>query len=129
MRTAPDAENLVQCTKRAYEAGFYNGMVLVDSDSNMFQVVRAKKARTLVNFSLGDLLRILERNPRWQVTLSFASDPVKISLEETKSRIFESFSDEKDRWEEMVDFEQFRNRIAIASSLKQIFDTFRDFHH
>jgi hypothetical protein len=102
--------------------------VLIDSNSNKFQVVDAQKVRTVMKFKFGELLGLVTGNPRWQVQLIFAPGTTKISLDEVKSLISNSFKKEKYLWEEMSDFEEFQEEVVQASSLDQILAIFKKFN-
>jgi hypothetical protein len=102
-------------------------LLLVDASSKRFQIVGAKKIRTLIDFSFGwFFLGLLFGNPRWQVELIFApGPPLQISIDEVKNLIFDSFTKEEDYWGEMIAFEEFRDRVATATSLEQILALFK----
>jgi hypothetical protein len=72
-----------------------------------------------VRFRFDDLLGLLEGNPNWQIDLIVAA-PETISLGEVKKLIFHSFEKEKLRWEEMREFEEFRDKLANTSVLGEI---------
>ena len=74
-------------------------------------------------------MELLSRNRRWQVELIFSpKGPESISLGDVKRLITDCFEKEQEMWGEMIDFEEFRDKIISASSLEQIFATFREFH-
>ena len=91
---------------------------MVDSASNRFQVIGAKKIRTIVGFSFGNLLGLLSGNPKWEVELTLAQ-PSRISLEEVRKLISNSFREHEDYWEEMTDFEEFRDKVIAVESLER----------
>ena len=79
--------------------------------------------------NFGNILGFIEGNPRYEVELIFAPGPPNtISLDDIRKLIFDSFRKEKHLWEAMVDFEAFRNKIAGATSLEQIFSIFKEYH-
>ncbi len=122
-------DELNECRKLGFQKGYYKDLTLVDSDGNQFNVVGARKIKTLpFKFTLRDFLELLGANPRWQIELRFGSDFGGISLEETKKLILDSFRKEKHFWEEMSDFEDFRGRIQSAPTLEQIFGAFQEFN-
>lgn len=116
------------CTKAAFKSGIYKRLVLIDSELRKFKVASARKARILFKLSVFDLLGMLEGNPRWRVDLVFRPNPEPVSLDEVKKIIFSSFEKEKDRWDEMMDFEEFQHKIASAASMDEVFATFREFN-
>jgi hypothetical protein len=119
---------LSHCNKLGFKRGYYKHLTLVDSASNQFRVVGARKIRTLpFNFTFRDFFELLAGNPRWEVELIFGPFS-RITLDEAKNLILGSFKREKDYWEEMTDFEEFRGRIESAASLEQIFGAFKDFN-
>ena len=120
---------ITNCRKRGYTNGWYKGLVLVDAESRLFRVLGARKLKTLpFNFTFRDFLEALGGNPRYQVELVFAPNTSRISLDKVKKLISESFRKEKNFWSEMTDFEQFRDEIARASSIDEIFGIFRGFN-
>jgi len=122
-------DEINECRKLGFRKGYYKGLTLVDSAGNEFRVVGARKIKTLpFKFTFRDFLELLGANPRWQIELKFGSDFRGISLEETKKLILDSFRKEKYFWEEMCDFEEFRERIQSAPTLEHIFGAFREFN-
>jgi hypothetical protein len=119
-------DNVSQCTKAGFS--YYKGAILIDSDYQKFEVVDARKLRTIVGLNLDRLFDLLVGNPRWQVELLFGSTPTTSSLDEVKRLIFASFKKDKYVWEEMTDFEEFRERVAGATSMEAIFGAFQEFH-
>jgi len=118
---------VVRSSRLAFKREFYKDTVVVDSNGNKFQIVGAKKLRTLLNFSLGELLQLLGGTPTWEVELTFGS-PSRISLDETKQLILDCFKGNDEYWEEMSRFEDFRDEVASADSLEEIFGAFKEFH-
>lgn len=122
-------DELSECTRLGFKKGYYKGLTLVDSVGNQFKVVGARKIKTLpFQLTFRDFLALLGANPRWQIELKFGSDTRGISPEETKKLILDSFRKEKYYWEEMSDFEEFRERIQSAPTLEQIFGAFQEFN-
>ena len=120
-------DRITRCSKLTVKKGLYKNLLLVDASSKRFQIVGAKKIRTLIDFSFGwFFLGLLFGNPRWQVELIFApGPPLQISIDEVKNLIFDSFTKEEDYWGEMIAFEEFRDRVATATSLEQILALFK----
>ena len=118
---------LTHCTKVALRSGFYDGLLLVDERGRRLDVTGARKIRIVPpKPSLASLLDWIG-NPRYEVELVFTS-PIAISLEDVRTLIFESFTRATYLWEEMIDFDAFRDKIAAATSLEQVFSTFKDYH-
>ena len=121
-------DNITRCTKLGLKKGFYQDLVVVDSNSYRFQAVDAREVRRLrFKFSLRGFLSFLDRNPDLEIEIFFESSPAKMSVEEVKKMIFNSFRREKHLWEEMSDFEEFQNQISAVASLEQIFAIFQNF--
>ena len=121
-------DELNECRRLGFRKGYYKGLTLVDSVGNQFKVVGARKIKTLpFKFTFRDFLALLGANPLWQIELKFGSGR-GVSLEETKKLILDSLRKEKHYWEEMCDFEEFRERIQSAPTLEQIFGAFREFN-
>jgi hypothetical protein len=116
-----------KCTKLGFKNGFYRGLILVDSDGKKFEALSARRIRTLVS-SPKQLFGLLSFNPYWQVEILFSPASRKVSVDEVKRLILDSFQKERHLWEEMCDFEDFQNEISLTSSLDQIFDTFKKFN-
>jgi hypothetical protein len=120
-------DSLRYASRLAVKRGDYRNTLLVDSNLNSFQIASIKKIRTLFGFRFGRLLAMLGGNPRWEVELTFGP-PSRLSLDEAKRLISNCFAQHEDFWEEMCDFEEFRDSIAKADSLQQVFTIFREFH-
>src|SRR5262249_9450293 len=122
-------DRINQCTRLGFKSGFYKKLLLVDSDSRKFQVVDARKVRTILNFGLksGGLIDLLGGNPRYQIELIF-SPASKVPLAEVKELIADSFKKQRYSWEEMTDLDEFREKIARAESLSDIFLIFKEFN-
>jgi hypothetical protein len=118
-------EAISQCTRLGFKSGYFKNLLLIDSSGNRFQIVGAKKVRTVFNFNFGELLGLVTGNPRWQVDPIFAPGSTRISLAEVKNLIADSFEREKGSWEEMSDFEEFEKKIEQAESLDQVFAVFK----
>jgi len=124
---AVDSMNrMTRSSKQGLKKELYKGTVLVDSGGNRFRVVGAEKVRTLVD-GFGSLIGLLTGNPSLQIELTISSTG-EVSLEEVKDLISDSFKKKEDYWEEMTSFEDFRDTIAAASSLEQVFAAFKRFH-
>ena len=127
--TIQSLEGISRCTALGFKKGFYEDLILVDSASNKFHVIGAKKISNLpLRFKVGDLLGLLAGNRRWLVEPIFDSSTVRLSIEDVKQLIRRCFADEDDYWEEMGDFEVFRDKIWAATSIGEIFAIFREFH-
>jgi len=114
----------------ALKKGFYKGLSLIDSVGHEFQIIGARKIRMLSpKPAFGSILGYLTGNPHFQVELIFApGPPVRLSLEQVKQIIFDSFRKEKYSWEAMIDFDEFRGKVSAATSTKEILAIFQDFH-
>ena len=120
---------LSQTNKLGLKRGYHKDLILVDSAGDQFHVVGARKIRTLpFKLTFRDFLEFLGANPRLQVELIFRPGSSRITVEELKKLILGSFKREKYYWEEMTDFEEFRNRIESATSVEQIFGAFKEFN-
>jgi len=118
---------LTRPSRLAVRRGFYEHLLLVDSDLNSFRVISSKKLRTLISFRFGMLLGLLFGNPLWQVELTFDSAR-KVTLDEVKHRIAADFERNAEIWEEMCDFEEFEAKVSAADSTDEVFGIFREFH-
>lgn len=122
-------DRMTRCTRLGFKTGYYKGLHLIDSVGNHFWAVSARKIRTLpFKFTFGDFLSILGWNPWWEVELIFECNFSRVSLDEVKKLIFKSFKRGRDFWEEMCNFEEFRDRIGSAASLEQVFGIFKEFN-
>ena len=120
-------DRITRCTKQGYKNGFYNGLLLIDADGDEFRVVNAQRVRTLPPKNFGEFLGSISGNPRWQVELEFEPGFSRVSFDEIKRLILNAF--EKDRtWDEMPDFETFRDQIATSPSLERVFAVFKTFN-
>jgi hypothetical protein len=115
-------ESFGKATKRGVRSGFFDMLLLVDSVGSRFRVVSVSKVRTLAT-SVGEVADLLLGNPHWQIKVILKKDGA-LSLEAVKKLIIDSFKKEKEMWEEMVDFEDFRDGITVAASFTQVFELF-----
>jgi|SRR5215813_2376513 len=118
---------ITRCTRLGFNNDFYRGLLLVDSDRLRHRVLDARRVRTLPPKRFGDLLGFLTGNPHWQVDFVFEPGPSAISLEDVKRLIASSFKKDAEQWEEMTDFEDFRDETMRASSMSEIFAVFTRF--
>ena len=85
-----------------------------------------KKIRTVFDFTFRDFLELISANPKWELEVMFGPDtPSRSSVQELKELLFDCFKNNGDDWEEMIDFEEFRDKIAAADSIRQILATFQ----
>jgi hypothetical protein len=120
---------LSQTNKLGLKRGYHKDLILVDSAGDQFQVMGARRIRTLpFRLTFGDFLEFLGANPRLQVELIFRPGSSRITVDELKNLILGSFKREKYYWEEMTDFEEFRRSIESADSVQEIFDAFSEFN-
>ena len=120
-------DDISRSSRRGFRKGTYKNLLLVDFIGNTFHVTGARKIGTLVRFDFGSLLGLVTGNPTWQVELTFAFDG-HATLDRVKALIVECFKEKKDYWEEMVRFEEFRDKILKAESLERVFAAFEEFH-
>jgi hypothetical protein len=123
--TSPDG--LTVCTRLGYKTGFYKKLFLIDSAGNRFEVIHAEKVRRLFRFRFREVFELITGNPRWQVRLVYGR-PSSVALAEVKQLVAACFRKDQEFWEEMCDFEEFRDKLAQSESLEQIFRTFRQFN-
>ena len=116
-----------ECTKLGFKSGYFKKLFYIDSNSSRFNVVGAKKIRTLFDFSIRDFFNLLGFNPRWEIQLTLGP-PSTTSLDKVKDLVASSFKKEQDFWEEMSDFEEFEGKIAKAQSIDQVFSVFKEFN-
>lgn len=130
VRREESMSDLTKCTRVALKKRFYDGLKLIDSQGLRFDVIGAKKIRLLPpKPQFGHILDYMTGNFRYQVELLFApGTPVHISLEEVKKLIFDSFKKEKYSWQAMIDFDEFRDKVAAAKSLDELFAVFNEYH-
>jgi hypothetical protein len=128
-RNCKEADDFRQCSRLAFKKGFHQNLLLVDSDGSRFRVVEVKKIRTVFDFTFRDFLELISANPRWELEVTFGPDtPSRLSVQELKELLSDCFKNNGDFWEEMIDFEEFRDKIAAADSIRQILATFKEFH-
>jgi hypothetical protein len=120
-------EDISRPSRLGVKRGFYRQLTLVDSNLGRFKVVAAKKVGTRFDANFRMFLRLLGGNPvrQMQLTLGVASE---LSLNDVKDLILDCFKKQEEYWEEMSDFEEFRDEIVAAMSMDQIFSAFREFN-
>jgi hypothetical protein len=119
-------DDVTQCTKATLRKGFYKGLVLVDSERRKFEVIGARKIRTVpFKWNFRNVFNLLSGNPQYQVGFSFRPNPAAMTLQEIKDLISDSFEKEKCHWEEATNFEELRERVSSATSMEQLFSAFK----
>jgi hypothetical protein len=119
-------DQLTRPSRLGVKGGFYKRLVVVDSNLQRLHVVRAEKVGTHFDANFRTVLRLIGGNLVWQMKITFGS-PSSISLEGVKRLISDCFQRNEEYWDEMSDFEIFRNKIAAADSLERVFAVFREF--
>ena len=120
-------DSLMRPSRLSVKKGFYKDLIVVDSTLRKFRVIRAEKVGIRFDVGFRTLLRLLGGNPIWKMEITF-DRPSSISLEEVKQLISDCFLKNEDYWDEMSQLEEFRDRIASADSVEEVFTSFREFH-
>lgn len=122
-------DDLSRSSRKAFKSQSYKHLLVVDSSGCSFHVESARQIRSLFNFSFGSLLGLLAGNPSLRVEFTFAPEnPSTIPLDRIKTLILDGFKENEDYWDEMSDFEEFRDEIVMAGALDQVFAIFKKFH-
>lgn len=119
--------SVTRASRLGLKKGSYKKAVIVDASGARFQIVGMGKKRTLLSWRFGQILELVSGNPSYEVEWTFGP-PSRISLEDVKELFLKSFNKERDYWDEMIDFDEFRAKIVATSSFDQLFAVLREFH-
>ena len=113
---ARNEADLTICSKRGLENGFYNGLIIVDSEGNHFDIQGARKvgyAGFLWGFSLTFGQRI-------RVELIFSGSYKDLSIEDFKERILKQLKKDRHFWNSGGNFDELTVTIETGKSFKEI---------
>lgn len=116
-----------RATRLGLKKGSYKKALIVDADGNSFRVAGVKRKRIQFSWRMGKIIGLLEGNPTYEVEWAFTS-ALRISLDAVKELFLKSFKKEREYWDEMCDFEEFRNKLTAANSFDELFGVLRNFH-
>ena len=108
-------EDLTTCSKVGLRNGYFDNLLLVDSSGRGVRVKGAKKLHGIGPFWGYNMFL----NQTIKVELIVAGEPFKVSLEEVKERVLDSFK-KWHGWEARGDFEELRERITNAKTIPEI---------
>lgn len=113
---ARNEADLTICSTRGLKNGFYNGLNIIDSEGNSFDVQGAKKvgyAGFLWGFSLTFGQRI-------RVELIFSGSNKDLSIEDFKEKTLKQLKKNKHFWNSGGNFEELTVMIKSGKSFKEI---------
>jgi hypothetical protein len=113
---AKNEADLTICSKRGLKNGFYNGLNIIDSEGNCFDIQGARKvgyAGFLWGFSL-------KYGQRMQVELIFMGSNKDLSIENFKERILKQLKKDKHFWNSGGNFNELVVMINSEKSFKRI---------
>jgi len=113
---ARNEADLTICSRRGLKNGFYNGLNLIDSEGNSFDIQGAKKVGyngSLWGFSLMFGQRI-------RVDLIFSGSTKYLSIEDFKEKILREFNKQKGFWNSGGNLEELKLTIKMINSYKEI---------
>ncbi|KGL59063.1 hypothetical protein [Polaribacter sp. Hel1_85] len=113
-----NAENLVKCNKRTLRNGYYEGLILIDSNSKKNLIKNAIKESTVGIFWGFNLLR----GQQLKVRLVFDKKVENIELREFQNLLIKLLNKYKDFWDFGGDFEERIEYIKSTNSIKEIIE-------
>jgi hypothetical protein len=118
-------------TKRANRLGLKKGShknaVIVDANGTKFRLLEMQKKRFLFGWRFGQILELVTGNPEFEVEMTFSAVS-SMSVDEMKDLLFKAFRKQQDYWEEMIDFDEFKAKIAASGSFEKLFAVLREFN-
>tara|TARA_R110002051_G_C8595477_1_gene479525 strand:- start:361 stop:789 length:429 start_codon:yes stop_codon:yes gene_type:complete len=113
-----NAENLEKCNKRALRNGYYEGLILIDSNSKKIIIKNAVKESTVGIFWGFNLLR----GQQLKVRLVFDKKVENIELSEFQNLLIKLLNKYKDFWDSGGDFEERVEYIKGTNTIKEIIE-------
>tara|TARA_R110002051_G_scaffold103133_1_gene174837 strand:+ start:149 stop:592 length:444 start_codon:yes stop_codon:yes gene_type:complete len=111
-------ENLEKCNKRALRNGYYNGLILIDSNSKRYLIKNAIKESTegiLWGFNL-------LRGQQLKVSLVFEKKIENVELSEFQELLTKQLNKYRDFWDSDGNFEERIEYIKNTKSIKEIIE-------
>jgi len=115
---ARNVEELQQCTKVALRNGFFNDLLLVDSDGKAQRISGARKLRAMGPFFGFNIFL----NQRIQVALIASGSEENIGVEEVRRLVLSAIRG-KQRWDSAADSDELVASVERAHSISQIIAT------
>ena len=118
-------------TKRANRLGLKKGShknaVIVDANGTQFRLLEMRKKRILFSWRFGQILELVTGNPAFEVEMTFSAVS-NVSVDDVVDLLLKAFRKQREYWEEMIDFDEFKAKIASARSFEQVFAVLREFN-
>lgn len=113
---ARNIDDLIICSKRGFEQGFYKGLSLVDIEGNEYLVEDAKKIKSVGGlFGVNTFL-----SQKIKVELTFNKSFSVLCLQEFKEKLINAVNLNKSFWDAGGDLANIINYISNADSIKTI---------
>jgi hypothetical protein len=117
---ARNNDDLTICSRRGLKNGFYDGLVIVDSDGNKFEIDKAQKIGTSgfffgINLIYGQKLKL---------KLIFSNKVEKMSIEEFKESINRVFRNNEYFWNSDGELNYKKSYIKDSNSFSEIIEYF-----
>jgi hypothetical protein len=114
-------EELTTCTRLALRHGFFNKMLLVEATGRAFWIGGAQKLHGVGLFWGYNIFL----NQRIRVKLLFEGEPFRVTVDEVKKRVFDSF-DKLDCWSSGGNLEELRAGVRNAQTVAEIVQVLRE---
>lgn len=115
VEVASTSNDLVTCTKVALKNGYFNDLLVIDSEGWSHRVRRAEKVRGVGRFWGYNVFL----NQRIQVRLYADDEIVQLSVDQTRDNALKSARSWQ-HWEASGDLDELRRRIVRAVSHREI---------
>jgi hypothetical protein len=113
-----NVDELTKCSTIALKRGYFNGLIIVDTNGRAIKIKRANKLHGVGSFWVFSILL----NQTVRVTFEFAGGEFLMSLDEVKARLMNSFQTEAGQWDSRDDFDDVVAFVQNADSIKKISD-------
>jgi hypothetical protein len=113
--------DLTICNAKALKNGYYANLRIVDTASYLYIVESAKKVGVIGPFAGFDIFL----NQKIRVELLITQSPSKISLDELRKMVFDSFENWHG-WSTRGDFDELKEKIENAKSVVEVIEYLKD---
>jgi hypothetical protein len=115
-----------RCTRVALKNRYYDQLRGIDQSGNEYRVVGVTDPK-LAKSKKYEFIGYLTGNPSYFVSLEWEKHG-KLDLRQVRELLEGNFKVRKYFWNEMIDFDDFRDAIRSATSIPEIFSIFENFN-
>ncbi len=115
---ARNTKDLIICSKRSFEKGFYKGLLVIDIKGNEYLIEDAKKVENVGGFSGFNIFL----SQKIKVELIFNQSFTSVSLEKFKEKLLYAYNLHSSFWDAGGDLGDIINYIKNAYSIRSIIE-------